>query len=385
MDNRREVALGRQLIKDGYIAAFSAKSPSIFYMRGGVYNEKGEHIKLSDQIGGGYIAPRSIGNDSIASQIRLEKDRINFIHKNVFYIGVYVRQWGHFLIDVVNRLYDLEIDNYYYVYCSNIEIEGNYRKFLECIGITKDKLIQIKENEIVKFDKILVQEEGFVPGLYYTEKFRSIYEGIWMKTKRNLDPHSFLNKKIYLSRRNFSEAKWKEAGEASIQKFFVKNGFEVFYPEQLTLEQQIILFNYADQIAFISGTIGHNILFSSRKMDGNPTFIVLEKTSLTNNSQIMIEEMIFGEKKELFVVHIPIYKENKWIRPKSYGEGPFLLYVTDELSNYFNTQKVNQIFHINYFSYCSMLLRRKIRQIVRKVYYMPIINKLASPLINKVK
>lgn len=289
------------------------------------------------------------------------------------------------MIDVVNRLYDLEIDNYYYVYCSNIEIEGNYRKFLECIGITKDKLIQIKENEIVKFDKILVQEEGFVPGLYYTEKFRSIYEGIWMKTKRNLDPHSFLNKKIYLSRRNFSEAKWKEAGEASIQKFFVKNGFEVFYPEQLTLEQQIILFNYADQIAFISGTIGHNILFSSRKMDGNPTFIVLEKTSLTNNSQIMIEEMIFGEKKELFVVHIPIYKENKWIRPKSYGEGPFLLYVTDELSNYFNTQKVNQIFHINYFSYCSMLLRRKIRQIVRKVYYMPIINKLASPLINKVK
>lgn len=63
MDNRRDVALGRQLIKDGYIAAFSAKSPSIFYMRGGVYNEKGEHIKLSDQIGGGGVYSTTLNRE----------------------------------------------------------------------------------------------------------------------------------------------------------------------------------------------------------------------------------------------------------------------------------------------------------------------------------
>ena len=222
------------------------------------------------RLGGGQIAPRSIGDNNISSQIQLQRDKIKWIHKDVFYIGVYVRQWGHFLIDVVNRLYDLEIDKYYFVYCSNIEIEGNYRDFLESIGITRDRLIQIKENEIVRFDKILVQEEGFVPGLYYTEKFRLIYKEIWNKRKEDLDSCYFFNKKIYLSRQKFTEARFKETGEASIQKFLVENGFEVWYPEQLSLEQQLMIFNYAKQIAFISGTIAIICYLQQEKKKSQP-------------------------------------------------------------------------------------------------------------------
>lgn len=331
---------------------------------------------------GGQIAPRSIGDNNISSQIQLQRDKIKWIHKDVFYIGVYVRQWGHFLIDVVNRLYDLEIDKYYFVYCSNIEIEGNYRDFLESIGITRDRLIQIKENEIVRFDKILVQEEGFVPGLYYTEKFRLIYKEIWNKRKEDLDSCYFFNKKIYLSRQKFTEARFKETGEASIQKFLVENGFEVWYPEQLSLEQQLMIFNYAKQIAFISGTIGHNMLFTSRERE-EPAFLVLEKTALPNNSQRMIEEMIFGEKKEQFVVHIPIYKENRWIKPVSYGEGPFLLCVTDELRKYFDKRDKNDLIFLNYCAYFGILLRRRIRQMAQNIYHMPIIFQMVSPLVKK--
>ena len=57
MSYRRKEALKRQEIENGYIAAFSAKAPSIFYIRGGVYDDRGEHIELSNQIGGGVYRP----------------------------------------------------------------------------------------------------------------------------------------------------------------------------------------------------------------------------------------------------------------------------------------------------------------------------------------
>lgn len=53
----------------------------------------------------------------------------------------------------------------------------------------------------------------------------------------------------------------------------------------------------------------------------------------------MIEEMIFGEDSERWVRHIPIYKENEIIKPKSYGEGPFLFCFTKGLIESGNKEK----------------------------------------------
>lgn len=59
------------------------------------------------------------------------------------WMGIFVRQWGHFLLDCVNRLWCIN-DNMYkdlkvaYICDPSTEISGNYLRFLELLGVKKE-------------------------------------------------------------------------------------------------------------------------------------------------------------------------------------------------------------------------------------------------------
>ena len=132
--------------------------------------------------------------------------------------------------------------------------------------------------------------------------------------------------KIYLSRQHLKKAKGEEIGELLLEKQFIKNGYVVMYPEELSLDEQIAVFNRAQSIACVNGTIPLNIIFSSSKIK----LIVLNKTSIRHTNLVNICREL---NKSPF--YIDVYKEPIKGHPHALGKGPFWMVFNNNIKNFF--------------------------------------------------
>ncbi|MCR5502498.1 MAG: glycosyltransferase family 61 protein [Lachnospiraceae bacterium] len=291
---------------------------------GGVLDRDGNYVPESAQTGKGDTADRFSGSYPFDGSKVIESD------EEVIYIGAFVEHWGHFLLDVANRLWifagedadkdktgehDLGAsgrDARKVIYCSNGEkIDGVFLDFFKALGVSPDRLLRISEP--TRFRKILIPEQSYMACDYYTEAYRRVFE----KVKKNLDFDGLIPyEKIYLSRAHFKRAKEKEIGGDLIEENFRANGFQSLYMEELSFREQVFYLNRAKQIAAFNGTPCHNIVFAGPETE----FIVLDKTSLPNTHQKILEEMTGCR-----VSYINVYREPFRHFPMSYGEGPFFL------------------------------------------------------------
>lgn len=109
--------------------------------------------------------------------------------------------------------------------------------------------------------------------------FSQIRQNICVQAK----PKTF-DRKIFLTRSKLKKANKNEINIDYLDKFFISNGYELVYPEKISLKQLIILFNEASHIACISGTLSHNILFANP----NKHFIIIERSAINNSYQVGI-------------------------------------------------------------------------------------------------
>mgnify|MGYP000243600874 CR=1 FL=1 len=86
---------------------------------------------------------------------------------------------------------------------------------------------------------------------------------IFKKTFKNI------KEKLYFSRRKFGKAAATEFGEEYIEQCFNQNGYESLGPETLTLREQIYVWNHAEAIACMNGTIPLNVVFAKRRIKIN--------------------------------------------------------------------------------------------------------------------
>jgi capsular polysaccharide biosynthesis protein len=96
------------------------------------------------------------------------------------------------------------------------------------------------------------------------ESIHSIHGDIFSKTANLLSSKS-LGFKIYVSRRYVSNQKRRIENEVEVEDFLRKKGFIVIFPEQMTLMDQINLFNAAGLIVGPAGSAFHTILFLRNK------------------------------------------------------------------------------------------------------------------------
>lgn len=278
----------------------------------------------------------------------------DYIDENVIYIGLCQLQWGHFLIDCIQRLWFLVNNscNYKIVFSGIINkpeytLKGNYLELLELFGIKKNQIIVISNP--TKFKSVIVPEQSIWPGKWYTKEYVQIINQITQNTKKTFCDTVSPFKKIYLSRLNFGESQKKEIGEENIQSVFSENGYKVIYPEQLSLKEQIYYLNGADRIATICGTLSHNILFAKDGIE----LVYLSKSSIINTYQYNINQI-----KNATITWIDIYREPFKKFPLSIGTGPFWLIYNNNLKRYaydnnFNIRLVkNDNRYIRYFMMC---------------------------------
>ena len=239
---------------------------------GGVLDSKGNYVELSKTKG------RVSG--------KYECDEYDTIDEKVVYCGFLNKVWGHFLTEVVSRLWyvlknDDTIDSYIFIdeINGNKSFNGNYLEFLKILGID-DKVKVI--NKPTKFSTVVVPEEGLVYDEYYTDEFVKMYDYINKKGLSKYNGPTY--DKVFFSKRKCEISIYSNLNEKFIDKFFKKNGYQIIYPERLSLVDTIGVMQNAKYFCGLSSSLIHNQLFGHT----NQTTICIEKQAFYNPYQIMV-------------------------------------------------------------------------------------------------
>jgi len=242
--------------------------------RGGVVEESGKYVSLSGidtAIGGGYEYGTSLYRD-----------------EKVVYCGYLIDQWGHFLLETIARLWyffvnDVSVEHY--VFFGKIDSEktvlkGNYKEFFRLLGVL-DKIEII--NEPVQYREVIVPQLSYsLYHHYYSRQYKELFARV-IENAMGECKEQYAYGKVY-----FSRSSWKsEIGQDMLDDFFEKNGFQIVYPENLTLVQMISILQKAQVFASTSGSTAHNVLFGR---DGQE-MLCLERCALNNEYQIDIDKI----------------------------------------------------------------------------------------------
>jgi len=289
---------------------------------GGVLDDQLSYVEMSAQKAYGM-------KNRIYGKYDVSKFNIRYIHDTVIYMNFYIHQWGHYLIDVIGRLwYAANIDKTskiaYTCYLGKDDvISGNYLELIKLFGIDINRLLCV--NQVTRFDSIIVPENSIFPGKYYTKEYKELFD----KAVENAHAELKKDNKIYCSRKNVIKANFREQGEDYIQKVFESSRYRSIFLEKLTLSEQIRTLNSASEIVMINGSLAHNLLF----LRNNANVTIINKTYRFNLHQFLINQISNANVTfvDAYVAPLPIL----------YGYGPFLIRRTDQFIYYCRNKNIN--------------------------------------------
>lgn len=285
------------------------RDPSLLFGRGGVVDQEGQYVALS-------AVP-----DRVEFAYPFEKPAVK--DETVVYCGYLVNQWGHFLVEAVTRLWyflekDPSIDRYVFFIDENEdrEIKGNYREFLELLGVwEKTEII----NQPTAYRRVLVPEMSCRSRIFYSPRYRDIFDRVAENVK--VDPAWKPLDKIYYSRTKLAKGRPFEFGFETLDNFFEKNGYTLLYPEKVPLSQMIFYIRHAQVVASLSGSLPHNMLFANQ----GQRVEILERCVLNDDNQTDVNRI-----RELKVTpidaNISLYTIN--------FVGPFIMAYNDNLQRF---------------------------------------------------
>lgn len=278
---------------------------------GGVINSEGNYVEMSSQ------------KNRVSGSYEYNKSDCKFENKKVVYCGFFYRCWGHFITEVVSKLWyalkrDNSIDQYIFITekGSNAKFNGNYLEFLRLLGI-EDKVVII--NQPTVYAEVVIPEDGFVYDEYFTNSYLDMYQYIIKKGLKEFKGKTY--EKLYFSKNKIISSIESNLNLKFIDKYFETNGFKVIYPEQLTLVETIGLMQNAKYFCGISSSLAHNQIFGH----ANQTMISIEKQAFYTPYQIFVTNITGCN-----VVYIDAFRH---IFPVNSG-GPFLYDYTDYLDEF---------------------------------------------------
>lgn len=299
-------------IKGGFILPWRSRHEGGVLDENRVFIESSKHVGEWLNIGGGY----SLSED------------YKVIHEKVVYLGFFIRHWGHFIIDCLGRLWNLDCfegtqESYKYVFLSRDSntIDGNYKKILNLLGIHDSQIIICSEP--TQFDIIIVPDDIRSNNEQCTVQMVNLYRSI----ANRVDIDFQVPEKVYFSRRKFAGAKKKEFGEETIEEVFTKNGYLSLCPEELSAEEQIHVFKHAKEIACVNGTIPLNIVWAGDNKDLK--LIVINKTSIIHKNMLWASKI-----SGIQPIYVDAWYEPITNVPFNLGMGPYWLRRTNEIKKY---------------------------------------------------
>ncbi len=340
------------------------RDPDCIWGAGGGIDEKGNFVKESRI------------RHAFGKAYSFNSEEIREINEDVIYIPCIPNHWGHFLLDVVSRLWYVLESTCKIAFCISGFPDGklipNIQEFFELLGCSEDRLIAV--DKPVRFRRIMIPEPALLQDCewYYHPKYMETIDKVKNAVLQSEQAKNFkAYQKIYFTRTKLKTNWYNEAGEKIIEDTFRKNGFQIFSPELLSLSEQIFLISNCREIASLSGTIPHNIVFADKDVH----FIILSRTAHPNSLQVMFNHMT-----EIDYTIIDVYHNIK--KPSYYGSGPFWVEYNNNLKSYmadhWENAKYPGIFSVisnrafGAIHYCIGLLWKRVKkmQILKKLYHM---------------
>jgi len=215
----------------------------------GVFDENFNFIKSASQVrkNNGNFCPK------------FDHNNIPYVDEDVVFVGNVYNQFGHFLLEHMNRAYaflDKKYQDMKYVLINNKSVNPvpEYMfVFLELLGVSRENILILEHT--TQFRNVYVPDQGFNLPVYSSIKFGQTFQ----KIADNVKSEKVIYDKIYVSRAKLESR--KTYGEEKIQKVFERNGYKIIYPETLPLEQQIALIKNCKWLAGCAGTALHMSLF----------------------------------------------------------------------------------------------------------------------------
>ncbi len=278
--------------------------------RGGVVEQSGEYVR------------ESAIESYMEGKYELDSD-VKFVDEKVVYCGDMYLQWGHHLIDNINRMWyffenDFSVDKYIFTIAEDMKDKfpfSNYEEVFRLLGIL-NKLELISEP--VKYRQVIVPQASYNKAKYYAKQYKDMLDVIIKNALKENKRKDFC-KRIYFSRNEWNKA---EYGQEAIENFFLKNGFQIVYPEKIPLVSMIAMAQNAEIIGAPSGSVAHNILFAR---DGTQV-IWIEKSAIYNQHQANIDRI-----KQLDISYVDA---NAVFFPVGNGNGPFIFLWNDWLERF---------------------------------------------------
>ena len=279
---------------------------------GGVADSNGNYIEISRtkaRVDGKY--------DFCESEI------VKSCDETVVFCGYFHKVWGHFITESVSRLWyalehHTEIDRYVFIgdYGSDVSFSGNYLLFLKLLGLAEKVTVITLPT---KFKKVIIPDHGFVYNEYYTDQYVRMYDYINAKGLALYQGKTY--ERVFFSKRLIDSSIISNINEKVLDEFFKKNGYEIFYPEKLTLVETIGILQNAKFFAGQTSSLSHNLLFANQ----NVTMISLEKQAFHNPYQVFV-----GKIKNCKTIYIDACRH---LFPVC-SAGPFLFDYTEKLDKF---------------------------------------------------
>ncbi len=302
--------LKARVVENGLLLPVRRNGNPVMWGDGGVFDEQGRYIEESgvENLFGGYY--------------EYDEDFVRTSDEEVVYFGPFVKHWGHFICDQINRLwYILDDPSKYKIaylgwnwWQQASDMDENFWELMQVLGIKREQVINVQEP--TRFKKVIVPEAGMVAKQYYSEEYvrliDRIVEGI------GIDEEKECPKKVYFTRTELKNND-RDYGEKTIVEYLQDRGFEIVAPEKLTFKEQVFYLNRAEKFCTTAGSVSHNLVFAQRKTD----VVILNKFELMNGYQMIIDHFTKAQ-----ISYVDAFKK---IFVVLFGAGPFLICVNRNL------------------------------------------------------
>ena len=259
---------------------------------------------------------------------KFNRDNIPYVDADAVYIGNVFPQFGHFLLEHMNRAYALlnkKYKNMKLILVNNMDVQNvpEYMfKLLELLGAKRENIIIL--NETTRFRNVYVPTQGFNIPVYSSKEFGKTWDAI----AENI-PDTKVYEKIYVSRTALKTR--RTYGEGVVQKIFEKNGYKIIYPETIPLVDQISLIKNCKYLAGCAGTALHLALF----MKQGGTVIQIKRNRLPKcNADI---QNLINDTRKLNGVFISGSVEN--VRTDHCSSVPQIIGVNKYMREFFDAYK----------------------------------------------
>ncbi len=313
--------------------SYGKMKPSVFFrkniIRAGVLTSSGLPVRQSTVVvkEWDYVSPLRINPSTV---------KINYVDADVIYFSIPQSHFGHILTGTMAFAYILLDDRYKNHKIAFIDNKPNEAELilLEHLGIARDNVITI--TEYTQFKSVVVVKPSlrisWIPlklipkkillrilriNIEFIDTFRVIAKKFYDTGTGNTQSPN----KIYFSRKCFPSN--HITCEDRFERVFEENGFKIYYPEQLPLDEQIRLVANADVYACIQGTLEHHSLF----MKDGAALVVMSRSSERTERQVLINRLQTNLKHTYLRTNVQPIKDRR---------SPYIIGLTKDLINFFD-------------------------------------------------